>query len=60
MEPTNESAVRCPVCGGPAKDVQFFADDDAGIEGGTVEPIMIRACEDSACNAYHPAAQQNV
>ena len=60
METTNDSRARCPVCGGPAKDVQFFADTDTGIEDGSVEPITIRACENTACDAYHPAARQNM
>jgi hypothetical protein len=58
MEPTNESAVRCPVCGGPAKDVQFSV--HAGTEDGSVEPITICACENTACGAYHLAAKQNI
>ena len=58
MNPTDESAVRCPICGGPAKDVQFFI--DAVIEDSAVEPVTIRACENMACDAYHPAAHQNI
>src|SRR5262249_2682828 len=46
MEPSDESAVRCPVCGGPAKDVQFSVDTDTKGDGG--EQITIHACNDTA------------
>jgi hypothetical protein len=48
-----ESAVRYPVCGGPAIDVQFFVDAVKQDEA-----VTVRACE--ACYAYHPAALQDI
>src|SRR5262249_15248684 len=45
MNTTDDSQVRCPVCGGPARDVQLYA-------------VTIRACESTACAGYHPAAEQ--
>jgi hypothetical protein len=41
-----------------AKDVTFFV--DAVIDDSAVEPVTIRTCENTACDAYHPAAQQNI
>jgi hypothetical protein len=55
MNPNDESAVRCPVCGGPARALQFSVDT------GTHDvPVTIRACLDSACDAFHPAALQDI
>jgi hypothetical protein len=51
----NDSAVRCPVCGGPAKDVEI----SIGLGDGAVEPITIRACNDAACDAYYPSTRQH-
>jgi hypothetical protein len=55
MTSTNEPAARCPVCGGPAKDVEI----SVGLGDGAAEPITIRACRDAACDAYYPMARQN-
>ena len=55
MNATDESEVRCPVCGGPAKDVQFFVD---AVKQD--EPVTVRACENTACDAFHPAALQDI
>jgi hypothetical protein len=55
MDPNDESAVRCQVCGGPARDLHFSVDT------GTHDvPVTIRACLDTACDAYHSAAEQNI
>jgi hypothetical protein len=55
MSVADESAVRCPVCGGPARELDFSVDT-----GRRDVPVTIRACLDTACDAYHPAAEQNI
>jgi len=51
MTPSDESVAQCPLCGGPADDVQVFVD----LWRGGVEPVSIVACKDPACDAYYPS-----
>ena len=55
MNPNQESAVRCVVCGGLARELHF------SIDTGTHDvPVTICACLDTACEAFHPAALQDI
>jgi hypothetical protein len=49
-ESVGQSAGRCPVCGGPATDVEVSID----FWRGGVEPLTICACKDVACEAHCP------
>lgn len=55
MNPHDESAVRCPDCGGPATDLRFSVDT-----GTRRVPVVIRACQDTTCNAFHPGPLQDI
>jgi hypothetical protein len=54
MNATNEPAARCPVCGGPAREVQVFEP----FWRGAVEPVTIVACNDATCDAYVPVDRE--
>jgi hypothetical protein len=65
MRVSYDPVVLCPVCGGPAKDLELFVDTSTGAfseqsqpEVCGYDPITIRACESIDCDAYHPAARR--
>jgi hypothetical protein len=54
MNGTNQGAA-CPICGGPARDVEV----SVGLGDGAADPIVIRACDNAACDAYYPTARHS-
>jgi hypothetical protein len=52
----NGSPCPCPVCGGPANEVEVSID----FWRGGVEPLTIWACEDVKCEAHHPMVSHNL
>jgi hypothetical protein len=52
----NGSPCRCPVCGGPANEVEVSID----FWRGGVEPLTIWACEDVTCEAHYPMVSHNL
>ena len=50
------SSSGCPVCGGPAEEVQVTID----FWRGGVEPATVWACQDLACEAHYSMVSRNV
>jgi hypothetical protein len=46
----------CPVCGGPADEVEVSID----FWRGGLEPLTIWACHDAQCEAHYPMVTHNL
>jgi hypothetical protein len=50
LHSVNGSSSGCPVCGGPADEIEVSMD----FWRGGVEPLAIWACADATCDAHYP------